>query len=358
MLNSLLPHGSLRRKVVRNVWGFAHRVNPFVIKEKSYGNSKTFECPAHLRAKWRSFPDESRTELIQALKRHFYSNPELNIRSVDEYLATDEGRNDLEAHIKNRLDGDRTQVIPWLDETLSLKGAKVMKIGCGTGASTVALAEQEAEVLGIDIYDGALRVAEGRCRAYGLTARFAHASAVEAFRLWGGAHFDFIIFFAALEHMTLEERLESLRSAWRLLPTGGHLVIIECPNRLWFFDDHTSLAPFFHWLPDDLAFLYSRLTPRDLFNTSFQEPTEEAKLVFSRWGRGVSFHDFEVALGRRVEDLPVISCLSLFLREKTNTQNLHTGTVERRFEMLLHEVYPKAHRGFYLPYLDLIFKKS
>lgn len=352
MLDWLLPRGSSRRKLAAMARNFAWKANPLNIKEKA------FECPAHLRAGWRSLPDENRTELIEALKEHFFSSPECSITSVDEYISTDDGRKDLEAHINTRLDTNRKIIIPWLDEALSLSGAKILEIGCGTGSSTVALAEQGAEVIGIDIHGGALRVAEIRCRAHGLTARFASVSAIEAIRLFKSERFDFIIFFASLEHMTLEERLESLRCAWESLPHRGHLVVIECPNRLWYFDDHTSFTPFFHWLPDDLAFLYSRMTPRERFNSLFRGPTEESKLMFSRWGRGVSFHEFEIAFGCCVEDLPIVSCLSLFIREKTYSLNLCTGTTKRKFEMLLHDIYPKAHQGFYLPYLNLIFKKT
>jgi S-adenosylmethionine-dependent methyltransferase len=311
----------------------------------------------HLQMKWVPLSHDSRRQLTQALKEHFFTNPLCNIRSIDEYLSTAPGQNDLEAHIVGRLDANRKGVIPWLDQASPLARAKILEIGCGTGASTVALSEQGADVLGIDIDEGALRVAEVRCRTSGLTARFCAVSAAEALQRFRGERFDFIIFFAALEHMTLEERLGSLRAAWEALPARAHLVIVECPNRLWFLDDHTSLAPFFHWLPDDLAFQYSRVTPRERFNTLFTEPTEEAKLAFTRWGRGASFHEFEIALDCRVEDLPVVSCLAHFLRDQARTHDQHTETVERRFEQLLHDIYPKAHRGFCLPYLNLSLRK-
>jgi len=72
-------------------------------------------------------------------------------------------------------------------------------------------------------------------------------------------NFNFIIFYASLEHMT------SLVNAWSLLSNNGVLCVIEAPNRLWYFDSHTSGLPFYYWLPDEIAIKYSRFSSRRKF---------------------------------------------------------------------------------------------
>ena len=165
-----------------------------------------------------------------------------------------------------------------------------MEIGCGTGSSTVALVEQGAMVTGVDIDGGALIVAKERSNAYGLEAEFRLLNSVEIADTFGANAFDFVIFFACLEHMTIAERLISLRDAWGMLPSEGLLVIVDTPNRLWYFDNHTSRLPFFHWLPDELAFQYSRFSSRENFRELYREYNENSKEHFLRRGRGMSFH--------------------------------------------------------------------
>jgi 2-polyprenyl-3-methyl-5-hydroxy-6-metoxy-1,4-benzoquinol methylase len=131
---------------------------------------------------------------------------------------------------------------------MPLSGARILEIGCGTGASTVALAEQGAQVTAVDLDGSALEVARVRCDAYGVRATFIEANAVDAIQ-----PADMIVFFACLEHMTYEERIESLRKAWEVLPPHGILAVVDTPNRLWYFDGHTALTPFFNWLPHELA---------------------------------------------------------------------------------------------------------
>jgi S-adenosylmethionine-dependent methyltransferase len=112
---------------------------------------------------------------------------------------------------------------------------------------------------------------------------------------------DVVLLYAVLEHQTLEERLECIDMSWKLLRDGGVLVVVESPNRLALWDYHTSLLPFFHQLPDDLALRYLDRSPRDAFTSSMRQALAESDdsgmLALARWGRGVGSHEFELVLG-------------------------------------------------------------
>ena len=98
-------------------------------------------------------------------------------------------------------------------------------------------------------------------------------------RLFSPGDFSTVIFGASLEHMTFDERMRALKAAKELLGDGGSLVVIDTPNRLWFFDDHTSMSHFFHWLPDDVAFAYAPRSPRADFASDVEAPPPVGALL-------------------------------------------------------------------------------
>jgi len=271
------------------------------------------------------------------------------------YLDTAEGRRDMEDHVWRRLHVDRRTVVGWLDGLTRLDGARVVEIGCGTGASTVALAEQGARVVGYDIDAGALAVADKRRELFNLDSiRLNHASAVEI----DGAELsdaDFVVFFASLEHMTLDERIAALSRVWSSLKTGAFLVVIDAPNRLWWFDSHTSSLPFYGWLPDDLAVLYARFSPRAPFNRQIAAPVDAASiLALARVGRGVSYHEFELAIG----DLSGLRVSSLNGYNRRNPLRMAKWLLrEVVFERMLRSRGPNLPAEFYEPQLSFAIQK-
>ena len=274
------------------------------------------------------------------------------------YLSSDKGIQDLRDHLHGRLDHFRETVIPWLSSVRLLLGSRILEIGCGTGSSTVALAEQGAHVTAVDILESSIRVAKDRCKVYDLDVSFFRANAADLHSIFAGHHFDFIIFFATLEHMTHDERMIAMKKTWDMLPAGSLWCVIDTPNCLWYFDDHTSLLPFYQWLPDELAFLYSRFSPRESFCNLYRQINNDSKLDFLRRGRGLSFHEFELTM-KRAEELDVLSSLSLYLRNQNLLRKfVLTPNRERRFESFLIQFGPKIHRGFYQRSLDLIIRKD
>jgi S-adenosylmethionine-dependent methyltransferase len=308
--------------------------------------------PHHLSVNFRTLDEPRLARIESSLRSNYFT------RFPDEYLATDWGKNDLQNHLLRRLDADRNTIVPWLDAVRPLKGASILEIGCGTGCSTVALAEQGAKVIAIDVDENSLTVAAERCRAYELNVNFAHLNATEVHDRFAGRRFDYIIFYAALEHMTMDERLSAMRSTWQMLPAGGWWCVIDTPNRLWYYDAHTSLLPFHMWLPDELAFAYSRFSPRQNYRELYRECTAEAMVDFLRRGRGVSFHEFELAL-KPLKELKIMSSL--------NVTNRKTGLLgplkwrlsnEYRYISALRRIAPGVHEGFLQSFLNLIVEKD
>jgi S-adenosylmethionine-dependent methyltransferase len=252
----------------------------------------------------------------------------------------------------------RHRFIPWIDSVVRLNNLTILEIGCGTGCATVAMAEQGSTVVALDVHREGLAVSQLRAQVHGLrNASFIHGNAENLEELTRHYQFDLILFHAVLEHMTLKERKAALQAAWGILRKGNYLCISDTPNRLWFFDGHTSRLPFFNWLPDELAFEYSSLSPRLPFNARFRNVSDEAMLSFIREGRGFSFHELDLALGdcSRYE---VVSDLAEFVSLRYPAVALKRALErEGKRERLLNYYAPDRARGFFRQGINLVMQK-
>jgi S-adenosylmethionine-dependent methyltransferase len=294
-----------------------------------------------------SLPTDQLAELETILRANYFN------QQPPGYLATERGRCDLDNHLFNRLQIARIQIVPWLESVRSLQDARVLEIGCGTGSSIVALAERGAQVVGVDLNEGCLQVARKRCDLHGLQVELHAANANRIGELFGDRSFDLIIFYASLEHMVHEERLTAIADTWAMLRPGDMWCLIETPNRLWHTDTHTADLPFFYWLPDELAIKYARFSPRTNFSECYDEGTEERRLHFHRRGRGVSFHEFDVALGG-AHAFEVVSYKTEFLATRGW---LVKDALSERYISLLSEIAPHVHRAFLQEYLDVLLRR-
>ena len=308
--------------------------------------------PPRISSCFRPIDQQGLAALEEALHRHYFA-----ARSAA-YFDSSEGRVDMSAHLTGRLEACRRIIVPWLDSVGPLAGTRILEIGCGTGSDLVALAEQGADVTGLDLNSAALAAAEERLRLYGVTARLAERNAAELSKDFAGERFDWVIFYASLEHMTIPERLASLRAGWDLLTEGGRLCVIETPNRLWFRDGHTAWLPFFHWLPDELAFQFARHSPRKSLRDECASQESDAMMGFLRSGRGVSFHEFSLAIAP-AESLEVASALHSY-RRGTAGRTLRSilPTRDDRYAAFLKSLAPEIHPAFYREQLDLILRKA
>lgn len=82
-----------------------------------------------------------------------------------------------------------------------------------------------------------------------------------------------------------------------MLAPGSFWGVIDRPNWLWWFDNHTAFLPFLHWLPDDLASDYAPHSYCSFMKAyALKERDDATTLDFARRGRGVSYHEFDLTL--------------------------------------------------------------
>jgi ubiquinone/menaquinone biosynthesis C-methylase UbiE len=298
--------------------------------------------------------DQGREEaLCRSLIEHYYL-----AKGKSDPLVSPDLKEDFDDVMYGTVIRNRATVIPWLSSIRPLADMRVLEVGTGSGGSIVPLAEQGAYVVGSDIDAESLTVAEDRCRIYGLADRTElHVmNATDLQAAFRGRHFDAVIFFASLEHMTLEERWRSLPQAWELLANGGWLVIIETPNRLWWYDGHTSELPFYNWLPDELAFRYRGYSHRRELSSLLPQQGQEL-LSLVRLGRGASYHEFQIALPH-VKLGEVASCMRIWQRRRNPLRRIHWEiSGGAAFSRLLRRAAPEIHQAFFQPYLDFVLVK-
>ncbi len=275
-------------------------------------------------------------------------------------LLTDEGKTDIENNVFRRYNHSLRHVVPWISRHINLEGKKVLEIGCGTGSSTAALAHYVQQIEGYDIHSLAINGAQKRLDIMGLNNVRLHLIDKESLitRISEDAEnrYDIILLFAVLEHQTITERHDTITKCWELLANNGIMAVIDTPNILHYFDIHTSKLPFLHLLPSRLYARYAINSPRSAFVKSFsdekQTPDSQLDLKIARWGRGVSYHDFELALGKNYKKYAVA--------EGFEPEILNWFTCTPEEEVLRWYVQYKNFDiplGFTRCVLNLIFKK-
>ena len=215
-------------------------------------------------------------------------------------------------------------MIPWIEQTVPLEGKTVLEYGCGNAAVSCALAERGAHVVGYDIDQGWLDEARTRLAERGVAGveleLHPPATILDAVARRRG-EVDVFLLYAVLEHLTVQERLDVLRVAREVVKPDGAIVVCETPNRLTYLDHHTAQMPFFHLLPDELALDYYQRSARADFKVAIDAALREGRdaglEAIARWGRGVSFHEFEVAFDGNLDQHVIASNYdTLLFRER------------------------------------------
>ncbi len=109
--------------------------------------------------------------------------------------------------------------LQWIDRLASLAGKRVLDVGCGGGILSEAMADRGAEVLGIDLSDKALKVAQLHLLESGRRVAYRKV-AVEKLANEQPGSFDVVTCMEVLEHVP--DPGSQVQACARLLKPGGY----------------------------------------------------------------------------------------------------------------------------------------
>jgi SAM-dependent methyltransferase len=176
-----------------------------------------------------------------------------------------------------------------LDRRLrSAPPARVLDLGCGLGASSIALARAypRTQVLGVDLDEASVAEARAQAAAAGVADRVTFVAG-DAARVAAEAPFQLVAVFEALHDMG--DPLETLRTARALLAADGHVLVADERVADAFTTPGEPTERFMygwsvlHCLPATLA-----ERPVEATGTVLRAPT------VARWAAAAGFTGFEV----------------------------------------------------------------
>jgi SAM-dependent methyltransferase len=173
-------------------------------------------------------------------------------------------------YIRDHLGGPQSRVMTYIKYLCpeieyhcgSLKGKRVLDFGCGTGATTAALAYFCEQVSAFDVDEESVTICKRRLAEHGLATRvsFYRADDIDEVKGSLGA-FDLILANGVIEHIPLTksgQRRRIMLSLFQLLNNNGCLYINDTPNRLLPFDFHSTQLWWIPWTKPGSQWAYRR----------------------------------------------------------------------------------------------------
>jgi len=109
--------------------------------------------------------------------------------------------------------------LDWIDQLAGLKGKRVVDIGCGGGILAESMARKGADVLGIDLADKPLKVAQLHAMEAGVAGLQYRSVAAEALAAEQPGQFDVVTCMEMLEHVPDPSSI--VRACATLVKPGG-----------------------------------------------------------------------------------------------------------------------------------------
>ena len=301
--------------------------------------------------------DESILHDIENALRETYFADE-----ADDFLISDQGQTDIRANVFDRYNRALQYTVPWVSKAINLTGKNVIEIGCGTGSSTAAFSHFVRKITGYDIDEMSIRGAKRRMQIMGVQNAELHIASpenwIETLLKNHPDGIDVLLLYAVLEHQTIRERHETIKQCWNMLRPEGIMIVTDTPNLLCYHDYHTSLLPFAHLLPTELYAMYMSHSPREGFKDDFTEyediSVEELETKICRWGRGISYHDFEICLGLEYEKYIICNGFEQEILEYLDVsqeEELLRMYIQQRQELQIPLAFTRV-------FLNFILKKS
>ncbi len=146
----------------------------------------------------------------------------------------------------------------------------VLEVGCSFGHITEYLAERP-EVREVTTFDTdpvfaaivRIKVEEmglSRVKEVGLFSNEETRSLP-----YPDGRFDLVVVLGVVEHLPVRGRRQIVDEYYRVLAPGGHITILDTPNRYFPLETHSVGLPLIQWLPGPLAYAYAKVVrPRRL----------------------------------------------------------------------------------------------
>ena len=156
-------------------------------------------------------------------------------------------------------------------------GLSVLEVGCSFGHMTEYLADQleVAEIHAFDTDPAFVELARAKVQELRLdrVREIALLSNDQTRRLpYADGRFDLVLAVGVIEHLPARNRRAQVDEYYRVLRPGGHIAILDTPNRLFPLETHSVGLPLVQWLPPRLAYRYARQgRPEKFRDVSFEE---------------------------------------------------------------------------------------
>jgi SAM-dependent methyltransferase len=152
----------------------------------------------------------------------------------------------------------------------------VLEVGCSFGHITEYLNDQPlvAAIHTFDVDHDFVEMTRAKIEDLDLAKvrRILHLTDEETRRLPFDDHaFDLVLAIGVVEHLAPEGRHRHVDEWWRVLAPGGHLVVLDTPNRAFPLETHSVGLPGIQWLPPRLAFGYARLARPQFRGVGFEQ---------------------------------------------------------------------------------------
>lgn len=150
---------------------------------------------------------------------------------------------------------------------LAARGARnlrVLEIGCSFGHITEYLNDQPLvdEIHSFDVDGPFVEITRLKVEELGLVKvrRVLHLTDDETTRLpFADGWFDLVLAIGVVEHLPSRRRHRFVDEYYRVLARGGHLAVLDTPNRAFPLETHSVGLPGIQWLSPRLAYAYARL---------------------------------------------------------------------------------------------------
>ncbi len=163
---------------------------------------------------------------------------------------------------------------------LAARGARdlrALEVGCSFGHITEYLNEEPLvkEIHTFDVDGPFVEITRAKVEELGLAKvrQVLHLTDEQTTRLpFPDAAFDLVLAVGVVEHLPALDRHRYVDEYYRVLAPGGHIAILDTPNRFFPLETHSVGLPGIQWLPPRLAFGYARLLrPTRVRGVSFEE---------------------------------------------------------------------------------------